>query len=193
VNARRISVVGTSCSGKTTLARELAGRLGVAHVELDAIHWQAGWKKTQEDEFERRVREAVAAEGWVACGNYSAVRPWVWERADAIVWLDYSFLRVMSQWARRTTRRMVTRERCCGDNVESLVEHFRPGEGLFWWILRTWPRNRRRYPGLLAASGRPHVRLRSPRETHRWLEGLARSVTVAGTGVSPFPDATIER
>src|SRR5207253_9027714 len=121
-----------------------------------------GWKKTPADACERLVREAVAEDGWVACGNYSAVRPFVWERAQAIVWLDYSFPRVMSQWARRTTRRMLTRERCCGDNGESLIEHFRPPEGLFWWILQTWRRNRRKYPALLDASGIAHVRLRSP-------------------------------
>ena len=40
---RRVNVVGTSASGKTTFARALAERLGVRHVELDALHWQSGW------------------------------------------------------------------------------------------------------------------------------------------------------
>ena len=36
---RRIVVIGSSCSGKTTLAKQIAGELGIQHIELDAIHW----------------------------------------------------------------------------------------------------------------------------------------------------------
>ena len=39
----RIAVVGSSGSGKSTLARRLAVELGLTHIELDAINWQAGW------------------------------------------------------------------------------------------------------------------------------------------------------
>jgi len=35
---QRISVVGTSGSGKTTVARRIAEALGFPHVELDALH-----------------------------------------------------------------------------------------------------------------------------------------------------------
>src|SRR6266571_7794353 len=79
---RRVSVVGSSGSGKSTLASELAARLHVPHVELDAIFHQPGWTPLPEEEFTAAVAAAVAADGWVVDGNYSAVRPLVWARAD---------------------------------------------------------------------------------------------------------------
>ena len=54
-DARRWLVVGNSGSGKTTLARRIHASLGVAHLELDAVHWQAGW--TQNPRFVDEVTE----------------------------------------------------------------------------------------------------------------------------------------
>ena len=47
----RVVVVGTSVSGKTTLARSLAGKLGVPHVELDSLYWEADWRTASPDVF----------------------------------------------------------------------------------------------------------------------------------------------
>ena len=85
---RRVSVVGNSGSGKSTLARELAASLGVAHIELDSVFHQPGWEPLPEDEFQRLVTARTSENGWVIDGNYSAVRPIVWARADTVVWLD---------------------------------------------------------------------------------------------------------
>jgi len=53
----RVVVVGTSCAGKTTFARRLAGIVGAAHVELDALHWGPLW--TPRPDFQRDVSAAV--------------------------------------------------------------------------------------------------------------------------------------
>ena len=76
----RVSVIGTSGSGKTTFAGALAEALGARHVDLDAINWQPGWtdlNARDPEEFRRRVGDAVAGDVWVSCGNYSKVRPLV--------------------------------------------------------------------------------------------------------------------
>ena len=81
----RVSVIGTSGSGKTTFASQLAGRLGVRHIDLDAINWQAGWRDLNTHDpqaFRRRVAQAAADEAWVACGNYRKVRDLVQARAN---------------------------------------------------------------------------------------------------------------
>lgn len=86
---RRIIVIGTTGSGKTTTARAIAERLGILHVELDALNWGPDWTEVPWEVFRQRVSEAVAGDHWVVNGNYSKSRDIVWPRADAAVWLDF--------------------------------------------------------------------------------------------------------
>ena len=57
-NVERVVVVGSSGSGKTTVARALAERLDVHYVELDALHHKPNWTEASADE----LREAVHRE-----------------------------------------------------------------------------------------------------------------------------------
>lgn len=68
----RVSVVGSSGSGKSTVARRLADILGVPYIELDAIHWRPGWVEEEPDVFVDRVREATRGDAWVIDGNYQS-------------------------------------------------------------------------------------------------------------------------
>jgi len=52
---RRISIVGSSGSGKTTVGRALAVRLALPYVELDEIFHQPGWVDLPLDEFRGRA------------------------------------------------------------------------------------------------------------------------------------------
>jgi adenylate kinase family enzyme len=88
----RIVVIGTSGAGKTTLARRIAGRLGLAHIELDAINLQPGWRDLDRHDlpaFVRHATQAIQAERWVADGNYGSVRDMLWRHATQLIGLDY--------------------------------------------------------------------------------------------------------
>jgi adenylate kinase family enzyme len=115
---RKISVVGNSGSGKSTIARALAAQLGVAWVELDAIYHQPGWQPLPADEFRGRVADAIAADGWVVDGNYSAVRELVWARADTVVWVDPPRWIVMGRIIWRTLKRAALRTTLWNGNRE---------------------------------------------------------------------------
>lgn len=86
----RISVVGNSGSGKTTMARTLAAHLGLPHLELDAVAQQANWTMLDHSEFRRRVGQFITAPRWVIDGNYTkaGVLDLVWSSADTVLWLD---------------------------------------------------------------------------------------------------------
>ena len=53
---RKINVKGTSGAGKSTFGAELARRLGLAYVELDALHHGPNWSEPTAEEFRARVR-----------------------------------------------------------------------------------------------------------------------------------------
>ncbi len=143
----RVVVVGTSCSGKSTFARQLADTLGVPCVELDALYWGPRW--TPRPEFLGDVVAAAHMPHWVMDGNYSAVREIVWGRCTAIVWLDYSFARVFFRALRRTARRVVTGERLYAGNRETIRGALLDPTGIPWWVLRTYWKRRREFPDLL--------------------------------------------
>jgi adenylate kinase family enzyme len=171
----RIVVVGTTGSGKTTLAGELAQQLEVQHVELDALHWEPNWAEAPIEIFRERVAHAVSGEAWVTDGNYSAVRDIVWSHADTIVWLDYSLPTILYRLTRRTFRRVFTREELWSGNKERMWVQFLSHDSIFLWALKTYRRRRREYPKLLSAPGYTHlhlVHLYSSRQARRFFRSL---------------------
>lgn len=50
-NAKRINVIGTSGSGKSTIARAIAERLDIPVYELDSLYWKPEWTETPDEEF----------------------------------------------------------------------------------------------------------------------------------------------
>lgn len=175
IRMNRISVIGTSGSGKTTFAGRLAGGLGVPHVELDSLNWEANWTPAAGDVFRSRLRQAISADRWVVDGNYGKDDcDLIWERADTIVWLDYSLPVILYRIVRRTLRRVIFSEVCCNGNRESLRIAL-SRDSIILWALQTYKRRRREYPPLLTAleqRGVQTVRLHSPREADRWLAQL---------------------
>ncbi len=88
-DCHRILILGRTGSGKTTLARELAGLVDVPHVELDSLYFGPSFSTAPLPVLRERTSAAIAGERWVTDGNKKAVRDLVWPRADTVVWLDY--------------------------------------------------------------------------------------------------------
>ena len=154
----RIAVVGTSCAGKTTLARALSKRLRIPHTELDELYWGPKWTARPREEFRSRVEDAVAAPAWIIDGNYSPVRDLVWSRATTLVWLNYSFPVVFSRAMSRTLRRIFTRERLFAGNRERIWNVVDP-DWIPWWVARTHHFRRREIPANLQQPGFAHLQV----------------------------------
>jgi adenylate kinase family enzyme len=144
---RRVSVVGNSGSGKTSLAVALARAIGAPHLELDAVFHQPNWQPLETELFQARVAEFIAADTWVVDGNYSKVRYLIWQRADTVVWLDLPRYRVMRQLLARTLRRMITKQELWNGNTEPLANLFQldPHESILAWAWTQHHRYAERY------------------------------------------------
>ncbi len=176
---RRVSVVGTTGSGKSTLARRLAAILGVPYLELDGVNHQPGWEPLPREEFRRIVATRVAADGWVIDGNYSAVRPLVWGRADTVVWLDLPKAVVMRQVTWRTLRRVAGRQQLWNGNRERWANllSWNPEESVISWAWHKHAEDRARYSAAANDPANAHlrfVRLASRRDIGRFLDQACR-------------------
>jgi adenylate kinase family enzyme len=154
---QRVSVVGVSGSGKSTIGRRLALRLDVPYVELDELHHGPNWNEASAEELRARVAPVVAQPGWVIDGNYrTKLGTLVVERADTVVWLDLPIRVWLPRLARRTLVRMLTREELFNGNRESFRNLFeRPN--IFGWAWRRHFEHRRELPPWVGQH--PHVRL----------------------------------
>jgi adenylate kinase family enzyme len=171
---RRVSVVGGSCSGKTTFGRRLAAILDVPFVELDALNWEPNWTMADVTTFQQRIRDATAGDAWVVDGNYGGrgARDIVWPKADTVVWLDLPLLVTLLRMWQRTTDRIRRKEALWGGNQETIRNTFFSRDSLFVWALTTHRRRRRGFTELMKRPEYAHIRfhrLRSGAEAERWL------------------------
>ncbi len=168
----RIAIIGTSCSDKTTLACKISKILHIPHFELDHLYWQPDWQHLERKLFREKVKKAVQYKRWVIDGNFSIVRDLIWENADTIIWLNYSFDVVFLQALARSIKRIVTKERLFGDNVESFRQTFFTKNSILYWILHTHWKYKSTYSHLIRNSKKQVIELNSTREKNNFLRAL---------------------
>jgi adenylate kinase family enzyme len=166
---RRILVAGVSGAGKTTLAGRIADTLGLPHTELDGLFHGPGW--VPREQFVTDVEALAAGEAWVTEWQYRPVRELLAGRAELMVWLDLPRRTVMRRVTNRTLRRRLGRQELWNGNLEPpLRTFFTDPDHIVRWA---WKQHGRHRSKVLALAERhpalPIVRLRSSRETERWL------------------------
>lgn len=178
---QRINVVGTSSSGKSTLARRISEILDVPHVELDRLFWQPDWQPATEDGFQAALQQAISGDRWVIDGNYNTTQPIEHERLTAAIWLDYPLSVTLKRATSRAIRRSWTQEEIWPGtgNRESFRRNFASRDSVLLWSLTSYHRNREKYQAMMAAAKHTTIqwiRLSHPHQAERLLQSLQSSI-----------------
>ncbi len=172
---KRIAIVGTMGVGKSTLAHDIATKLRLNHVELDALYWQVNWTPLPLPLFREQVQRKVGGSRWVIDGNYREVNSLVWRNADTVIWLDYPLQLIIWQLSKRMLGNWLTKKELWNGNKESFYTHFCTRDSLFLKAKRTHLKHRQIYSEVMQKPEYAHVnwlRFSKPVDTKAWLNGL---------------------
>ena len=116
---RRVLVIGSGGSGKSTVAAQLGELLGLEVQHLDKFYWSSGWVEPARDEWIKTVTDLTDRDAWIMDGNYSGTLELRLQKADTIVFLDLP--RVLCLW-RILKRRFLYRNGTRPDMAEGCNE-----------------------------------------------------------------------
>lgn len=88
--SKRILVLGSSGSGKTTFSIRLGQILDIRPIHLDAHFWQPGWVSTPQPEWKAVVSSLVREESWIMDGMYESTLHLRLPAAEAVIMVECS-------------------------------------------------------------------------------------------------------
>lgn len=173
INAKKINIVGTSGSGKSTFSKRLSTMLSREYIEMDALFWNENWSCPSEDVFLSRLKIALEKSEWILDGNYSNTIPVKWKNIDMVIWLDFSFSRTFFQALKRAITRIFTKEELWAGNKETFKKTFLSKDSILLWTIKTYKRNRIQYEMMMLSEQYSHIRfirLLSPKDCSEYLK-----------------------
>ena len=89
-NIKKISIIGGSGTGKTTLANNLGKVLNIQVYHLDGVNYSKDWEQVDKKERDKKILEKTAEAEWIMDGTYNSTLLQRLEKSDFIIYLDYS-------------------------------------------------------------------------------------------------------
>ena len=166
---RRVLVIGSGGSGKSTVSAKLGELLNLEVNHLDKLYWRAGWVEPEADEWIKTITNLIDRDSWIIDGNYSGTLKLRLQRCDTVVFLDLS--RVLCMW-RIFKRFLVYRNGTRPDVAEDCPESLN-----FEFVSWVWNYPRRSRPKVIKrlqehAEGKQIFWLRTRSDVHRFLSQI---------------------
>lgn len=97
----KIVIIGSSGTGKSTLARNLSRILHINVVHLDRVFWEPGWKEKSRESRIDILQEIVRKERWIIEGTYLGASEPRLKASDTIIFLDTPTLLCLKRVVKR--------------------------------------------------------------------------------------------
>ena len=175
---RKILVIGSGGSGKSTLSKSLGEKLGIEVFHLDKFYWRSGWVKPESEKWLQTVEELMMRDEWIIDGNYGGTLKQRVASCDTIVFLDLSKLVCLR---RIIKRRLSYRNRARPDMAEGC--HERLNLEFVSWVLNY---SRRSRPKVLEL-----IKLNSAKKKIFWLKSPQQVEAFLASLKAPSPGATL--
>ena len=182
---KRINVIGTTGSGKTNFSKELSAALDISYVQLDELFWKPNWVESPDEEFLPKVTSAVKKDTWVLDGNFSRTTEIKWQRADTVIWLDFSYFTTFTQLLARTIRIAIKKDELWPNtgNKESFRKSFFDRSSILLWFFQNYERNKKRYENIIQSHEFSHlnfIRLKNRKEARKLIEKTRNKLSQLG-------------
>ena len=82
---RRIMIIGSPGSGKSTFAKKLSQITQLSLIHLDKEFWKDGWIETPRQEWVEKQKQLILGDEWIIDGNYGGTMDIRLEKADTII------------------------------------------------------------------------------------------------------------
>jgi adenylate kinase family enzyme len=119
---KRVVVVGSGGSGKSTFSRELGKATGLPVVHLDALYWKPNWTPTPADQWAEVVRLETEKREWIMDGNFGGTREMRMNAADTIIVLDLPrwlcIYRIFKRWATYHNKKRPDMADGCNEKID---------------------------------------------------------------------------
>ena len=170
----RILIIGCGGSGKSTLSRQLGALTGLPVVHLDQIFWSPGhWVHLEREEFDRLLAVELEKPRWIMDGNYDRTLTVRLERADTVVYLDYTRFVCLRRWLKRVVTNW---KKARPDMAPGCAEWFDPE--FAGWIWNFNKAKREKYHALLAEQTDKNIYIfKKPRQLKKFLRAFSCNST----------------
>lgn len=167
----KILIIGSSGTGKSTLALELGEILNLPVHHLDIYFWKPNWVQNDREQFDAALTEILKKEKWIIDGDYGRTMEWRLRFADTVIFLDYpTRIALYRAFKRRITYRNKTRPSITKGCNEKIDWEF------IKWIWNFRRNHRQKTLELLEKNKHIQViRFNTPKKLVNWLKNVRDS------------------